>query len=314
MIKIENLTKRYGQIKALDNVSFEVKPGEVLGFLGPNGAGKTTTMNIITGFIPPTSGKVTVDGFDIMDDPLKVKKRIGYLPEQPPLYFDLTVYEYLKFVADLKGVEGYKRSKHLNDIIENVKLNDVRTRLVKNLSKGYKQRVGLAQAMIGDPPVIILDEPTVGLDPTQVIEVRKLIAELKKKHTIIFSSHILSEVSAVAGRVVIINKGQIAAVDSTKNLTKDVGANKFIYRIVGPKSSVMSTVKNVYGVTSVSSVTYENDVGEYIVDFSNNGEARKTVFFELSKNGYPIIELKPYGNSLEEIFLNVIAREAKGGR
>lgn len=236
MIEIQNLTKSYGQIKAVDDISFTVEKGEVLGFLGPNGAGKSTTMNIITGFIPSTEGTVKVNGFDIMESPAEVKRRIGYLPELPPLYMDMTVSEYLNFAADLKNVSKRQKKSQMTDIMDLVKLTDVRGRLIKNLSKGYKQRVGLAQALMGNPEVLILDEPTVGLDPKQIIEIRKLIKALGKQHTIILSSHILPEVSAVCERVVIINKGKIAAVDTPENLSKGMGTvSKISATIAGPK-------------------------------------------------------------------------------
>lgn len=309
MIKIENLTKTYGQIKALDGVSFEVKKGEVLGFLGPNGAGKSTTMNILTGCIPPTSGTVLVDGMDVMDKPLEVKRKIGYLPEQPPLYFDMTVKEYLLFVCDLKKVDRNKRDKHIKDIVSRLKIENVYNRLIKNLSKGYKQRVGFAQALIGNPEVLVLDEPTVGLDPTQVIEIRKLISYLKKEHTIIFSSHILSEVSAVSGRVVIINNGKIAAVDSTKNLSKDNSGRKFQVTVAAPRSSAMNLIKNLNGVVSVHpGKAYDGELSEFIVESREDVDVRKSLFFEMAKYNYPIMELKLLDSSLEEIFLNIISK------
>ena len=206
MIEIKNVTKRFGQHLAVDNLNFTVNEGEILGFLGPNGAGKSTTMNIITGYISATEGTVTVDGYDILDNPEEVKKRIGYMPEFPPLYLDMTVREYLNFVFEIKKVDLKNRKQEMDRILELVRITDVRDRLIKNLSKGYKQRVGLAQALVGNPPVLILDEPTVGLDPKQIIEIRNLIKQLGRKHTIILSSHILPEVSAVCQRVVIINK------------------------------------------------------------------------------------------------------------
>jgi ABC-2 type transport system ATP-binding protein len=214
MIEIQNLTKHYGEIKAVEDVNFTVEKGEILGFLGPNGAGKTTTMNIITGYIPSTSGTVKVSGYDIMDQPREVKRRIGYMPEHPPLYMDMTVKDYLDFSASLKEVDKKTWKSQKNDIMELVKITHVQHRLIRNLSKGYRQRVGLAQALVGAPEVLILDEPTVGLDPKQIIEIRKLIKALGKTHTIILSSHILPEVSAVCERVVIINKGKIVAVDT----------------------------------------------------------------------------------------------------
>ena len=237
MIEIQNLTKKFGQITAVDDLNFTVNKGEILGFLGPNGAGKSTTMNIITGYLPSTEGTVKVDGFDIMESPTEVKKRIGYLPEHPPIYMDMTVKEYLDFVSDLKLVERRQKKAQMNNVMELVNITDVRDRLIKNLSKGYKQRVGLAQALIGSPDVLVLDEPTAGLDPKQIIEVRKLIKTLGKKHTIILSSHILPEVSAVCERVVIINKGKIVAVDTPDNLSKGLGiASRLSVTIDGPKS------------------------------------------------------------------------------
>ena len=220
MIEIQNLTKDYGRIRAIDDVSFTVGKGEIVGFLGPNGAGKTTTMNIITGFISSTSGSVRVAGYDILENPVEGKRHIGYLPEQPPLYPDMTVSEFLDFCADLKKVTAREWKNQKKDIMELVKITHVSHRLIKNLSKGYKQRVGLAQALVGSPDVLILDEPTVGLDPKQIMEIRKLIKALGKNHTIILSSHILPEVSAVCDRVIIINKGRIAAIDTPENLSK----------------------------------------------------------------------------------------------
>ncbi|AUS97759.1 ABC transporter [Clostridium thermosuccinogenes] len=315
MIEIQNLTKTYGQIKAVNNISFTVEKGEILGFLGPNGAGKSTTMNIITGFIPSTEGTVKVDGYDIMENPKEVKKRIGYLPELPPLYMDMTVQEYLNFLSELKGVDKTKKKSQISDIMELVKITDVRKRLIKNLSKGYKQRVGLAQALIGNPEVLILDEPTVGLDPKQIIEIRKLIKALGKEHTIILSSHILPEVSAVCERVVIINKGEIAAIDTPENLSKGFGTSaQFSIRIAGPKNSVLNLLKGVYGVKSVDvHPLKENDVNDYIVDSSKEVDVRRPIFYELAKHGYPILELKSLALSLEDIFLQLTTEEKEVG-
>ena len=226
MIKIKNLTKKYGSIYAVRDLTFEVNKGEIIGFLGPNGAGKSTTMNILTGYIPSTSGEVTVGGYNIMDDPMEVKKRVGYLPEIPPLYLEMRVIEYLNFVADLKRVKKKDRKDQINSIMQRLKIDDVKNRKIQNLSKGYKQRVGLAQALIGNPEVLILDEPTVGLDPRQIIEIRELIKSLGDDHTIILSSHILSEVSAVCSRVIIINKGEILAVDTPSNLANRLDNKK----------------------------------------------------------------------------------------
>ena len=311
MIEIQNLTKKYGQITVVDNLNFTVNKGEILGFLGPNGAGKTTTMNIITGYLPSTEGTVKVDGFDIMESPTEVKKRIGYLPEHPPIYMDMTVKEYLDFVSDLKLVERRQKKGQMNDIMELVKIAHVRDRLIKNLSKGYKQRVGLAQALIGSPDVLVLDEPTVGLDPKQIIEIRKLIKALGKEHTIILSSHILPEVSAVCERVVIINNGKIVAVDTPDNLSKGFGTvSKLSVTIAGPKSSIEGYVKDIYGVKYIeANIEKEKDVINYIVESDKNIDIRRPLFFAMAKAGYPILELKSMNMTLEDIFLSVTAEE-----
>jgi len=308
MIKIENLTKTYGQIKALDNISFEVKEGEVLGFLGLNGAGKTTTMNIITGFIPPSKGTVTVEGFDIMESPNEVKKRIGYLPEHPPLYTDLTVREYLRFAAKLKKVDSSDIKENVSSAIEKVKLNDVADRLIMNLSKGYKQRVGFAQALIGNPKILILDEPTVGLDPTQVIEIRKLITNLQKKHTIIFSSHILTEVSAVANRVVIINNGKICAEGDTQSISRSIGGKSLQVSVLGPKASVMSAIKSVHGVKRADFIDSKGDVHTFDIEQVDTEDVRKALFYEMAKQSFPIYGLKAIDENLEEVFLEIVKR------
>ncbi|HHW31173.1 MAG TPA: ATP-binding cassette domain-containing protein [Clostridiaceae bacterium] len=313
MIEISNLTKRYGQIKAVNNISFRVEKGEILGFLGPNGAGKSTTMNIITGYIPASEGTVKVCGYDILEEPKEVKKRIGFLPEQPPVYLDMTVKDYLSFVSDLKQVDKAKKWSQINDIMELVKIGDHRNRLIKNLSKGYRQRVGLAQALIGNPEVLILDEPTVGLDPKQIIEIRRLIKALGKEHTIILSSHILPEVSAVCERVVIINKGEIAAIDTPDNLSKGLGTiSKISVTIAGPKNSVLNYIREIYGVKYVEpSVEKEKDVISYVVESDKDIDIRRPLFFAMAKAGYPILELKSLSMSLEEIFLQVVTSENK---
>ena len=315
MIEVQNLTKTYGQITAVNNISFTVEKGEIVGFLGPNGAGKSTTMNIITGFIPSTEGTVKVDGYDIMENPKEVKKRIGYLPELPPLYMDMTVQDYLYFSSELKSVDKKKRKGQINEIMELVRITDVRKRLIKNLSKGYKQRVGLAQALIGNPEVLILDEPTVGLDPKQIIEIRRLIKALGKEHTIILSSHILPEVSAICERVIIINKGEIAAIDTPENLSKGFdNSSKFSIRIAGPKNSVLNLLKGVYGVKSVDvNERKEQDVNDYIVDSTTEVDVRRPIFYELAKYGYPILELKSLSMSLEDIFLQLTTEEKEVG-
>ena len=315
MIEIQNLTKQYGQIKAVNNLNFTVEKGEILGFLGPNGAGKTTTMNIITGYIPSTEGTVRVCGYDILESPKEVKKRIGYLPEQPPVYMDMTVIDYLNFVADLKKVDKKQKRSQISDIMELVKIGDHRNRLIKNLSKGYKQRVGLAQSLVGSPDVLILDEPTVGLDPKQIIEIRKLIKALGKEHTIILSSHILPEVSAVCERVVIINKGEIAAIDTPENLSKGYGtASKLLVTIAGPKNSVENAIREIYGVKYVETgVEKDKEATSFIVESDKEIDIRKSLFFAMAKLGYPIIELKSLSLSLEEIFLQIVTQEKEVG-
>lgn len=304
MIEIQNLTKHYGPIKAVNNLNFTVGKGEILGFLGPNGAGKTTTMNMITGYLPSTEGTVKVGGYDISENPANVKKLIGYLPEIPPVYMDMTVKEYLNFVSDLKKVTKSERANQISDIMETIKITDVQNRLIGNLSKGYKQRVGFAQALVGNPEVLILDEPTVGLDPNQIIEIRKLIKDLGKKHTIIFSSHILQEVSAVCERVVIINKGEIVAIDSPGNLSQSLNnITQFSIKIEGPQKSVKDELGKVKGILNIEceSENQEN-IFKYIIDSERDIDVRRPIFFKMAEFGYPILELKSVGMNLEDIF------------
>jgi ABC-2 type transport system ATP-binding protein len=311
MIEITNLTKNYGRIKAVDDISFTVQPGEIVGFLGPNGAGKTTTMNILTGYIPSTAGVVKVGGYDVMEEPEKVKRQIGYLPEQPPLYFDLTVLEYLTFVAELKKVNKNSRKQQVDESMEKMMITDHGNRLVKNLSKGYKQRVGFAQALIGEPDVLILDEPTIGLDPRQIIEMRSLIKSLGKKHTLILSSHILQEVSAVCERVIIINKGRIAAIDTPENLSKGMGsASRLSMTAAGSPSAVISAAEEIYGVTNIEK-TGERDRGtaSYIIESDKDIDIRRPLFFAMAKINCPILEMRSLNFSLEEIFLELVASE-----
>ncbi|MBQ7900726.1 MAG: ABC transporter ATP-binding protein, partial [Clostridia bacterium] len=254
MIEISNLTKRYGNGVALENVSFTVNKGEILGFLGPNGAGKSTTMNIITGYISATSGTVTVDGYDNVANSMECKKMIGYLPEIPPLYNDMTVDEYMNFVYDIKKAKQ-PRQEHISSILDTVGISDVSGRLIKNLSKGYKQRVGIAQALVGDPEILILDEPTVGLDPKQINEIRSVISELGKQRTVILSTHILPEVSAICDRVIIINKGKIVAEDTPENLSRKLtNDNKFVVRVAGDKGAIESIVSSIEGVKYIESL------------------------------------------------------------
>lgn len=311
MIEVQNLTKRYGQHIAVDNVNFSVKKGEILGFLGPNGAGKSTTMNIITGYISATEGSVKVDGFDILEQPEEVKKRIGYLPEFPPLYVDMTVQEYLDFVYEIKKADKSRKEKDMGRIMDLVKITDVSKRLIKNLSKGYKQRVGLAQALIGNPPVLVLDEPTVGLDPKQIIEIRNLIKRLGKEHTIILSSHILPEVSAVCERVVIINKGKIVASDTPDNLSRGLtGTSRMSIRVGAPEKQVLKVIRDVPGIKYVESQgTRESDTVDILVEGEKDIDFRRPLFFALSRSEYPILQMKSMDLTLEDIFLQVTTQE-----
>lgn len=306
MIEIKNLSKKYGSHLAVDNISFTVKSGEILGFLGPNGAGKSTTMNILTGYLSATSGEVKIDGYDILDNPVEAKKKIGYLPELPPLYMDMTVREYLDFVYDLKKVTE-EREAHLNQICETVKILDVKDRLIANLSKGYKQRVGLAQAMVGNPEVLILDEPTVGLDPKQIIEIRSVIRELGKNHTVILSSHILQEVNAICERVIIINKGKLMASDTPDNLAKSISnENKFQLRVAGEEAGISQTLKAVPGIKYVEALgSKENGSVDFVVEAEPNIDVRAAMFSALAAANLPILSLQTMDVSLEEIFLEV---------
>ena len=310
MIEINNLVKKFGKKYALDGVSFSIKKGEIVGFLGPNGAGKSTTMNIITGYISPTSGSVTVGGVDVFSEPMKVKKMIGFLPEQPPLYIDMTVWEYLCFVYELKGCKMNK-SAHLSEICELVKITDVKNRLIKNLSKGYKQRVGIAAAIIGGPDVLIFDEPTVGLDPKQIIEIRSLLRALSKERTIILSTHILSEVQAVCDRIVVINAGKIIADEKTAKLSEALGqSNRFRVKISGPSREVLNLLKSIHGVTRVTQDgAREGDAFPYIVEYSGSIDIRKMMFRALADKGWPILAMEGVDISREDLFVKLIDGE-----
>lgn len=310
MIEVKNLSKHYGAKKAVDDISFTVKDGEIVGFLGPNGAGKTTTMNIITGYISPTSGEVIIDGKNTMENSREARKNIGYLPEQPPLYADMTVREYLDFVFDLKRAEGDK-ALHIDSVCEKVRIKDVSGRLIKNLSKGYKQRVGLAEALIGNPKILILDEPTVGLDPGQIIEIRNLIKELGKNHTVILSSHILSEISAVCDDIIIINGGKIVASDKTENLSKTRGKeNRYIVRIKGDKTAVIEALRGVSGILRVNSKQSPEE-GAYDYGIEADRDIREYMFGILASCGMPILGLRPREMSLEETFMRITAGEVQ---
>ena len=306
MVEVKNLTKRYGSNVALDNISFSVEEGTVVGFLGPNGAGKSTTMNIITGYLSASEGSVTVGGFDTLDSPNEAKKLIGYLPELPPLYMDMTVKEYLNFMYELKKVE-LPREKHIREICALVKIDNVYNRLIGNLSKGYKQRVGIAQALLGNPPVLILDEPTVGLDPKQIIEIRNLIKTLGRNHTIILSSHILPEVQAVCERVIVINNGRLVADGKTDTLAHDLSSDhKLIARIDGPENEVthaLIAMKNVVDVVSYGEK--EPGVYEYTIEGTPGADLRRDLFALLTRNGWPLLSLKNTDLTLEDVFLRL---------
>ena len=315
MIKIEHLVKRYGSLYALDDVSFEIESGEIVGFLGPNGAGKSTTMNIITGYLSSTSGTVEIGGVNILEEPLKSKKMIGYLPEQPPLYLDMTVGEYLNFVYDLKDCELDRRA-HIGEICDVVKIADVRDRLIKNLSKGYRQRIGIAQALIGNPEVIILDEPTVGLDPKQIIEVRNLIRTLGKKHTVILSTHVLSEVQAVCERIVIINRGRIVANERTADLTRKLDDNRrYNIKICGPQKEVLSALRAKSGIHRVEMLS-ERDADSYAfyIECEVGVDVRRSLFNMLAERGWPLIGLEPVGTDLEDIFIRLTSASPSSGK
>lgn len=301
MIEVKNLTKRYGGVKAVDDISFTAESGEVVGLLGPNGAGKSTTMNIITGYLGATSGTVLIDGIDILENPKGAKAKIGYLPEIPPLYQDMTVRRYLEFIFDLKKVRMPKKD-HISEVMEIVKITDVSDRVIKNLSKGYRQRVGLAGALMGNPPVLILDEPTVGLDPKQIIDIRKLIKSLGKKHTIIFSSHVLSEVSAVCDRIVMINNGRIVADAKTDKLSETVsGGSVLILEADGSASAVSDAVSSVEGVKRVTKTSGQT----YTIEYESGKDVRRGIFNALSKANCPILMMRPGGLTLEESFLKL---------
>ena len=312
MIEITNLSKNYGDRPCLKNISFSVKKGEILGFLGPNGAGKTTTMSIITGYLSYTQGSVKVGGMEVLENPLEVKKKIGYLPELPPLYMDMTVTEYLLFVYDLKKVT-LDKIKHLTDIMKTVGIYDVKGRLIKNLSKGYKQRVGFASALVGDPEILILDEPTVGLDPKQIIEIRNVIKELGKNKTVIISSHILQEISAICDRVVIINGGKIVAEDTPDNLSLEhTTKQQLSIRIAGERQKIINTLESIEGVRAVKEVGIkENDSYDFIIDVSGGLDIRKPLFNTLASKGLPILMLNASKMSLEDVFIELTKNEHK---
>ncbi|MGN0593737.1 MAG: ATP-binding cassette domain-containing protein [Hominimerdicola sp.] len=310
MIEVINLSKSYGEKKAVNNISFKAEDGEVLGFLGPNGAGKSTTMNILTGYISCSEGKALIDGVDILEDPVKAKSKIGYLPEIPPLYMDMTVKEYLYFIYDLKKCKLPKIS-HLKDICSLVKIDHVYNRIIKNLSKGYRQRVGLAQALVGNPKVLILDEPTVGLDPKQIIEIRTLIKKLGKNHTVILSSHILSEVQAVCDKIIVINEGKVVANDTEENLSNKLSnEHKLMTKIEGSKEKVLRALQGIKGIDKVVCENeHKGDICDYRIEAKEGVDVRREIFGMAVKNGWTLLELKTSELSLEDIFLKLTMGE-----
>jgi ABC-2 type transport system ATP-binding protein len=312
LIEVQDLSKTFGSVTAVDHVSFTVNKGEILGFLGPNGAGKTTTMRILTGYMPATSGTARVGGFDVFNDSLEVRRRIGYLPENPPLYLDMTVEAYLDFVARIKNVPAEKRAGRVADALKKTNILDKRTELIKRLSRGYKQRVGLAQALVHDPDVIILDEPTVGLDPKQIIEVRHLIKGLAGTHTIILSTHILPEVSMTCDRVVIINKGKIAAVDTPQNLTSQLkGGQKVRVEVQAPEKPLEDLLAQIPGAGRVHLEPARTDGRLYAtVETAQGKDIRSAIAARIAERGWPLYELRGVSLSLEDIFLQLTTDDA----
>ncbi|MGE3178135.1 MAG: ABC transporter ATP-binding protein [Vicinamibacterales bacterium] len=310
MIEVQHLTKRYGRFTAVDDVTFRVERGEILGFLGPNGAGKTTTMRILTGYMPATDGKAMVAGFDVFDQPIEAKRRIGYLPETPPLYPDMSVRDYLSFVAKIKGVPASERRPRLDAVMERTRIADMARRACGKLSKGYKQRVGLAQALIHNPDVLVLDEPTAGLDPKQIIETRQLIKELAGDHTIVLSTHILPEVSQTCQRVVIINKGRVVAVDSPENLTSRLrGAETMYLQVEAPGDTAGPVLAQLPGVTRVSQVEARDGITAFEVESERGQDVRRELARTVVSSGWGLLELRPTRASLEDVFLSLITED-----
>ncbi len=311
MIEVENLTKRYGRATAVDGISFKVNKGEILGFLGPNGAGKTTTMRILTCYLPPTEGTARVAGFDVFERPLEVKRRVGYIPETPPLYPDMDVLSFLDFCARIKGIPAKSRQARIDDAIEKCRVGEVRTKMIARLSKGYRQRVGLAQAILGNPDVLILDEPTAGLDPKQIIETRELIKNLGGEHTIILSTHILPEVSMTCGRVVIINKGRVVAEDTPENLTHRLrGAGSLRVDLVGDRDAAQDLLQSVAGVVAVAARSGDSGGLAFEIETESGKDVRADVARAVVGRGFDLLGLQQVGMSLEEIFLHLTTQES----
>lgn len=304
MIEVKNLVKKYGNHIAVDHLNFTIEEGHVYGFLGPNGAGKSTTMNIMTGYLGATEGEVLINGHDILKEPEEAKKQIGYLPELPPLYMEMTVREYLEFVAELKGIAKNKREESINEVEKMVKIWEVENRLIRNLSKGYRQRVGLAQAVLGFPKIIILDEPSVGLDPKQIIEIRELIRQLAKKHTVILSSHILAEVREVCDYILIISKGKLVASDTPENLERNLGDSDLIeIETKASPDEVRRILETVDGIRSISTKHLENGITWAQIQEKKNTDVREKVFQAFAQNHQPLLKLNPLQVSLEDVFM-----------
>ena len=308
MIEVKNVTKKYGKFIAVDNISFTIKEGEIIGLLGPNGAGKSTTMNMLTGFIEQTDGEIIIEGYNTLKKPKKAKKEIGYMPEGVPLYTDLTVKEFITYMAEIKNVDRKNRKEKVQEIINKTGLKDVQKKLIKNLSRGYKQRVSMAGALIGDPKIFILDEPTVGLDPKQITEIRNLIKELGKTHTVILSSHILSEVSQICNKVIIINKGKIVAIDTPENLEAKVSNKNCLYVTVEDPEDKMNIIKNKIKEIKKIELVEKNEDGtkQYMIESEDNADLRKMIFSELAKEDITIFEMKKADTTLEDAFMKLI--------
>lgn len=309
MIEVEGLTKFYGNFQALKGISFTVGKGEILGFLGPNGAGKTTTMRILTCFFPATGGKARVAGFDVFEDAMEVRKRLGYLPENVPIYMDMVAEDYLKYAAGLKGVRAKELKVRVDKVMDEVGITHMKRKLVREMSKGYRQRLGLAQALVNDPEVLILDEPTIGLDPKQIIDIRKLIKDLSGRRTVILCTHILPEVSMVCNKVVIINDGRLVAMDSTKNLTDSLqGSKRVTLKVEGPSADVSGAIKRISGVKSVE-VLRSDGVPEYRVDFDKGRDSRAEIPVVVVGKGWKLLEMKSVEMSLEDVFVKLVTKE-----
>ena len=308
MIEVKNVTKKYGKAVAVDDISFTIHDGEIVGLLGPNGAGKSTTMNILTGYIEQTSGEVTIEGYNTLKKPKKAKKQIGYMPEGVPLYTDLTVREFVTYMAELKQVNRKERKAKVQKVIEETGLKDVENKLTKNLSRGYKQRVSMAGALVGEPKILILDEPTVGLDPKQITEIRNLIKELGKTHTVILSSHILSEVSQICNKVIIINKGKIVAIDTPENLENKVSKNNCIYVTVEDTENKIKTMKDKIKEIKNIELVQENEdkTKQYLIEADKDVDLRKKIFSEFAKENITIFEMKKADTTLEDAFMKLI--------